>query len=178
MNRAEVTKVLTEELSLLAERIKQNHIRAGQVASGRTLRSITYDVNDNVGTLYGRFPFGTLETGRGPTKQKSKTPIRLNEIIYQWVLDKGIYIKPMPYKRKPSERWQPKYNSAEERALVSFSNAVARKIHKEGTKLYRDRGRADIYSNEIPDAIERIEKRITAIFETIVQSIHINQAAE
>ena len=172
MNRAEVTKVLTEELSLLAQRIKQNHIRAGQVASGRTLRSITYEVNDNVGTLYGRFPFGTLETGR----KAGRIPRNLDAIIYQWAKAKGIHPEPMPYVRQPSDRWRPKYSSAEERAMWAFSKAVARKIQREGTLLHREGGRADIYSNEIPDAIESIEKRITAIFETIVQSIHINQA--
>ena len=80
----------------------------------------------------------------------------------------------MPYKRKPSERWQPKYNSAEERALRSFSSAVAHKIHKEGTQLFRDQGRNDIYSNEIPDAIKRIEERIAKVFSLTIDSIHIN----
>lgn len=173
-NTKDIAKVLTEELHRLAERIKDNHQRAGQVASGRTLRSITYEVNGNVGILYGRFPFGTLETGRGPTRKRGNSPIKLDEIIYQWAIDKGIHITPMPYKRKPSKRWQPKYNSAEERALRSFSSAVAHKIHKEGTQLFRDQGRKDIYSNEIPEAIKRIEQRISKVFELMIESININ----
>lgn len=166
--------MLTEELSRLAERIKENHRRAGQVASGRTLRSITYEVTEDRGTLFGRFPFGTLEMGRGPTRKRGNPPIRLDDIIYQWAIDKGIHVPPMPYKRKPSERWQPKYNSAEERALRSFSSAVAHKIHKEGTQLFREQGRNDIYSNEIPEAIKRIEERIAKVFSLTIDSIHIN----
>lgn len=172
--KQDISKVLTEELSRLAERIKENHRRAGQVASGRTLRSITYEVTEDRGTLFGRFPFGTLETGRGPTRKRGNPPIRLDDIIYQWAIDKGIHVPPMPYKRKPSERWQPKYNSAEERALRSFSSAVAHKIHKEGTQLFREQGRNDIYSNEIPDAIKRIEERIAKVFSLTIDSIHIN----
>ena len=173
-NKQDIAKVLTEELSRLAERIKENHRRAGQVASGRTLRSITYEVTEDRGTLFGREPFHTLETGRGPTRNRSNPPVRLDLIIYQWVKDKGIHIAPMPYKRKPSEKWQPKYSSADERALVSFSNAVAKKIHKEGTQLFRDQGRNDIYSNEIPEAIKRIEERIAKVFSLAIDSIHIN----
>lgn len=173
-NRRDIAQVLTEELSRLAERIKENHRRAGQVASGRTLRSITYEVTEDRGTLFGRKPFGTLETGRGPTRKRGNPPIRLDEIIYQWAIDKGIHVTPMPYKRKPSERWQPKYNSAEERALRSFSSAVAHKIHKEGTQLFRDQGRNDIYSNEIPESIKRIEERIAKVFSLTIDSIHIN----
>lgn len=172
--KQDIAQVLTEELSRLAERIKENHRRAGQVASGRTLRSITYEVTEDRGTLFGRKPFGTLETGRGPTRKRGNPPIRLDEIIYQWAIDKGIHITPMPYKRKPSERWQPKYSSAEERALRSFSSAVAHKIHKEGTQLFRNQGRNDIYSNEIPDAIKRIEERIAKVFSMTIDSIHIN----
>lgn len=175
-NRQDIAKVLTEELSRLAERIKENHRRAGQVASGRTLASIQPEVKGNIGILWGREPFGTLETGRGPTQERANPPIRLDEIIYQWAIDKGIHIDPMPYKRRPSDRWQPKYSSAHERALVSFSYAVAKKIHKEGTVLFRQGGRADIYSNEIPETIKRVEERLGKLFSLMVESININQA--
>lgn len=165
----DISKVLTEELSRLAERIKENHRRAGQVASGRTLRSITYEVQGNVGTLWGREPFGTLETGRKP----GRTPMFFSTIIRQWIIDKGIHVQPIPYKRKPSEKWQPKY-SPEERGLRSMAGAIAHKIRTQGTSLFRQGGRADIYSNEIPDTIERVTQRISKVFSLTIDSIHIN----
>lgn len=165
----DIGKVLTEELSRLAERIKENHRRAGQVASGRTLRSITYEVQGNVGTLWGREPFGTLETGR----RAGKTPMFFSTIIRQWIIDKGIHVQPIPYKRKPSKNWQPKY-SPEERGLRSMAGAIAHKIRTQGTSLFRQGGRADIYSNEIPDTIERVTQRISKVFSLMVESIHIN----
>lgn len=167
--KQDIAQVLTEELSRLAERIKENHRRAGQVASGRTLRSITYEVTEDRGMLFGRFPFGTLETGR----KAGKTPMFFSTIIRQWIIDKGIPIQPIPYKRKPSKKWQPKY-SPEERGLMSMAGAIAHKIRTEGTSLYRQGGRADIYSNEIPDAIKRIEERIAKVFSLTIDSIHIN----
>lgn len=169
INRQDIAKVLTEELSRLAERIKENHRNAGQMASGRTLRSITYEVTEDRGTLFGRFPFGTLETGR----KEGKTPMFFSAIIRQWIIDKGIPVQPIPYKRKPSETWQPKY-SPEERGLMSMAGAIAYKIRTEGTSLYRQGGRADIYSNEIPEAIKRIEERIAKVFSLTIDSIHIN----
>lgn len=167
--KQDIAQVLTEELSRLAERIKENHRRAGQVASGRTLRSITYEVTEDRGTLFGRFPFGTLETGR----KAGETPMLFSTIIRQWIIDKGIPVQPIPYKRKPSENWQPKY-SPEERGLMSLAGAIAHKIRTEGTSLYRQGGRADIYSNEIPEAIKRIEERIAKEFSLTIDSIHIN----
>lgn len=164
-----IAQVLTEELSRLAERIKENHRRAGQVASGRTLRSITYEVTEDRGTLFGRFPFGTLEAGR----KAGKTPMSFSAIIRQWIIDKGIPVQPIPYKRKPSAKWQPKY-TPEERGLMSMAGAIAHKIRTEGTSLYRQGGRNDIYSNEIPDAINRIEERIAKVFSLTIDSIHIN----
>ena len=167
--KQDIAQVLTEELSRLAERIKENHRRAGQVASGRTLRSITYEVREDGGSLFGRFPFGTLETGR----RAGGTPLGFAQIIRQWILDKGIPVTPMPYVRKPSERWQPKY-SPEERGLRSMAGAIAHKIRTQGTSLFRQGGRADIYSNEIPDTIERVTQRISKVFLLMVDSIHIN----
>ena len=167
--KQDIAQVLTEELSRLAERIKENHRRAGQVASGRTLRSITYEVTEDRGMLFGRFPFGTLETGR----RAGAVPLAFDAIIRQWILDKGIPVEPIPYIRMPSETWQPKY-TPEERGLRTMASAIATKIRKEGTALYRNGGRTDIYSNEIPEAIKRIEERIAKVFSLTIDSIHIN----
>lgn len=165
----DITKVLVEELHRLTERIKENHRRAGQVASGRTLASITYEVSKDTGTMYGRFPFSTLETGR----KGGKVPGNFNAIIRQWMEDKGIKAQPIPYVRKPSKTWQPKY-TPQERGDVSLAGAIAHKIRTEGTLLHRQDGRADIYSNEIPEAVQRIQDRLSKYFSLMIDHIHIN----
>lgn len=169
MSKERQKAVLREELERLAERIKANHRRAGQVASGRTLRSIHVDVTDDEGVLWGRKPFGTLETGR----KGGRVPRDFRSIIRQWMRDKGIHGTPIPYVRKPSAKWKPKY-TPQERGNMSLAGAIAYRIRKEGTRLYRDGGRADIYSNEIPITIENIKKRLLLIFSEDIESIHIN----
>lgn len=52
--RKEVKAILCEELDNLRQRIIENHIRAGQRASGKTIKSLHVVVDDNHGTLYGR----------------------------------------------------------------------------------------------------------------------------
>lgn len=66
--RKEVKAILCEELDNLRQRIIENHIRAGQRASGKTIKSLHVVVDDNHGTLYGRQAFGVLEVGRASGK--------------------------------------------------------------------------------------------------------------
>ena len=47
--RAEIKGILGEELESLRQRIIENHIRAGQKASGKTISSLRVDVKDNQG---------------------------------------------------------------------------------------------------------------------------------
>lgn len=146
--RAEIKGILGEELESLRQRIIENHIRAGQKASGKTISSLRVDVNDNQGTLFGRQAFGVLETGRKP----GKVPKGFYQIIQQWVKDKGIQVE------------NPK----------SFAYLVARKIAREGTELHRQGGRADIYSPEIEKTTQEIMNRAFAVFKDDVTHINLN----
>lgn len=144
----EVRKVLQEELESLKKRIIANHERAGQVASGRTRASLRVEVGEDGGALWGRSPFGTLETGRKP----GKVPRGFYQIILQWVKDKKINVE------------NPK----------TFAYFVSRKIAKEGTELFRSGGRADIYSNEIPKTIDSVGKKLVVLFSVEVENINLN----
>lgn len=167
--RAEIKSILSEELDALRRRIIANHIRAGQRASGKTERSLRVEVTDAHGTLFGRQAFGTLEAGRKP----GRVPYKFNEKIRQWILDKGIAITEIPYKRKESEKWRPKY-TPRERGLRAMAGAIAYKIREEGTRLYRDGGRTDIYSPEVKKSIEIIMNRAFAIFADDVTHINLH----
>lgn len=144
----DVKKILSEELESLRKRIIANHEAAGQVASGRTRGSLRVEATDDEGILFGRYPFGTLETGRKP----GKVPKGFAAIIEQWAKDKGIN----PEKPK------------------SFAYLVARKIAREGTELYRSGKTEDIYSSEIPKTIESIGDRITGALGIEVEHINLN----
>lgn len=144
----DVLSIVSEELEALKERIVANHRAAGQVASGRTIESMKVERTEDGGILWGRNAFGTLETGRKP----GKVPKGFSDIILQWMEDKGIKAN------------HPK----------SFAFLVARKISEEGTKLFRDGGRSDIYSAEIIDTMESISERIGLRFGTEVEHINLN----
>lgn len=148
ITKEDARKVVSEELESLRQSIIENHLRAGQKASGRTIASLHVETDNDGGILFGRKAFGTLETGR----RGGKVPKGFYKIIYQWMQDKGIQVE------KPK----------------SFAYLVARKIAREGTKLYRQGGRSDIYSNEIPKTTGSVLSRITGLLAASVESINLN----
>lgn len=165
MIKGAVSVVLTEELEALKAKIIAQHVGAGQKASGRTAASLRIEVTEEEGTLYGRLPFGTLETGRKP----GKVPQGFQSIIREWMTDKGISATPIPYKTDRPHKYTP-----QERGNLSLSFLIARKIKREGTRMFRKGGRDDIYSNVIPAAIERIQSRIVELLKLEVESIKLN----
>lgn len=140
--------VVRSELDTLRLRIIENHLRVGQKASGKTIASLHVKLSENGGILWGRQAFEVLESGR----KGGKVPKGFYQIIQQWVKDKGIQVD------KPK----------------TFSYFVARKIAREGTQLYRNGGRDDIYSKEIEHTTRVIMERIFGIFEKDVEHINLN----
>lgn len=143
-----VIEVIGGELDLLRKRIIENHERAGQVASGRTRASLRVELTEDGGILWGRKAFGVLETGR----RAGKVPKNFSQIIMQWAEDKGIRPK------------NPK----------SFAFLVARKIAREGTRLYRQGGGENIYSPEAQETIDNIMKKVLGIMDAEVEHINLN----
>lgn len=141
-------ELVSSELEALKQRIIENHRSAGQVASGRTIDSLKVEITEDGGVLWGRSAFGTLETGR----KGGKVPAGFWKIIRQWMDDKGIQVE------KPD----------------SFAYLVARKIAKEGTQLFRNGGRSDIYSPEVKDTVERVSDGIGILFGSEVEHINLN----
>jgi len=157
--------VLLEELEDLKAKILDQHLRAGQKASGRTGESMHVEATEYEGTLYGRSAFGVLETGRRP----GKAPAGFQAIIRQWMTDKGIKATPIPYKTDRPHKYTP-----QERGDMSLSFLIARKIKNDGTRLFRQGGRADIYSNVIPGTKTRIMQRIVRLLQVEITNIKLN----
>ncbi len=145
--RDKVMELVSSELEALKQKVIENQKNSGQVASGRTIASMKVEVTEDGGVLWGRSPFGTLETGRKP----GKVPAGFWKIIRQWMDDKGIQVQ------KPD----------------SFAYLVARKIANEGTQLFRNGGRDDIYSPEVKDTVERVSQGIGILFGSEVEHINL-----
>lgn len=127
-------------------------------ASGRTSQSLRVVMTNTGGEIWGRRYFRGVEQGRGG----GRVPRNFQSIIRQWIIDKGLTPQAIPYKRKPSANWQPKY-TPEERGLRQMASAIAHTIEKSGTSLYRRGGRKDIFTNVIEEnkpAILQVAKEI------------------
>lgn len=144
----EALGIIKYELTDLRQRIIDNHIRARQKASGKTIASLRVEITENSGILWGRKAFGTLETGRRP----GRVPKGFYKIILDWIEAKGIRVE------KPK----------------TFAYFIARKIAREGTQLYRDGGRDDIYSKEIERTIQSVMEKVFGIFERDIKHINLN----
>lgn len=138
----EIRQILREELEDLRARIIANMERADQIVSGKTRDSMQVSVRDNAGVLTGRQAFATLETGSRPWSKKPKrTPKWFADLIGEWIEQRGLDLN----------QW-----------------AVAHTIIHKGSKLYREGGRADIYSPELQKTIDRIGARILDQYAVLV----------
>lgn len=138
--------------------MRDNLAKTKTNASGRTSASLRVVMTNTGGEIWGRRYFRGVEQGRAG----GRVPRNFDAIIRQWILDKGLTPQAIPYKRKPSANWQPKY-TPEERGLRQMASAIARTIEKSGTSLYRSGGRKDIFTNVIEEnkpAILQVAKEI------------------
>lgn len=147
-------EIILEELTQLRASILQNLARYNRNATGETARSLRIQLNPDGGTLFGRKFFETLEAGRGPTKVWVRSNPTLQQRILQWIEAKGIY--------------------ADGKSSVSLSWAISKKIHKFGTKMFREKRVQDIYSTALDEAIKRINYRLLEEAKVAVNNIHIN----
>jgi hypothetical protein len=145
MNK-ETREIIESRLRELMQEVKDNHINAGQRASGKTIESLKIESDENSVGLLGRKYFGVLETGRKP----GKVPKGFYKTILEWAKSKQNLVLD------------------DDTSIQSFAWRVAYKIATEGTKLFREGGRNDIYSI----AVERAKKDInTAIGRMAIESV-------
>lgn len=147
--------ILEDCLQGIVSEIRENLAATGTNASGKTSDSLEVVMHDGGGMILGRKYFQSVEEGRPP----GRVPVNFPEIIRQWMKDKGIVAHPIFYKRKPSANWQPKY-TPEERGERAMAYAISEKIKTEGTQLFRNGGRRDIYTNAIDNGLKELEQKI------------------
>ena len=115
------------------------------VASGDLIKSIRYEVSDGELRIYALRYIGALQYGRRPTPPLTPaSQPTLRERIYIWLGQKGI---------------EPNDGISKE----SLAYLIARKIHKEGTSIYKrtggqSSGLLDDVINQV--FIENLEKEL------------------
>lgn len=156
----EADRIVAEELDRARQKIIENHIAAGQRVTGQTVGSITITVTTNGGVTTGamdaREYFAALETGAQPWRAQHfrrrrdgsvypSAPKWFVDIIAEWAAAKGVDIS----------AW-----------------GAATKIMTEGSALFRNGGREDIFTPEIATLSDRIADRMAGLFDAqIVESI-------
>ena len=156
----QAAEIVQEELDAARKRIIENHIAAGQRTTGKTADSIVVNVASTgslvVGIMDARAYFAALETGTQPWKtphmrqRKDGTlypsaPKWFIDIIREWAEAKGLDIS----------AW-----------------GAATKIMTEGSALFRDGGRDDIFTPELNAVYENVANRLAGLFDAqIVESI-------
>lgn len=164
--KARATQLLTERLGWLADRVRANHENAGQVASGKLRDSIAAFVEDMGDRVSGHVDalsyIEAMEQGNAPwepipTKQAKDghtydyVPKWFADAIGRWMDDKGIQ------ETKERNRY-----------------AVAWKIIHDGTLLYRQGGRSDIYSEITKAVAEEIADELAADVVLEIKTITLN----
>lgn len=135
-------------LERIRERITENIRTSGEWASGKTAESMRIEETEKGGRLLGRPEFWSLEEGSEPSPLH-KYPANFQQIIYDWMEDKGI---------APGDEYE----------HVTAAAAIAWFIRKHGTRLYREGGRQDIYSNVIDEEVAELKKSLSVeIVETL-----------
>lgn len=160
-----IQRIISDTLELIRKRMTENMDAQGRTTTGKSNRSLTITMHsDNGGTLTGSGSWLAMERGR----KGGRVPRNFFSLIRQWIIDKGIAVRPLPYKR-------PKAGiglSPQERGLRSMAGAIAYTIMKKGTRLHRTGGFNNIYSTPIQEGLEAMHKELHAYVAETVNTIH------
>lgn len=140
----DVNKLLLDEGRLFSKRVKSNLSSKKITKSGKTEKSIKEEVSNQILIVWGRHDFHNLEKGVSPNEAQRLNFQQLKNNIYEW----SKYL-PLTF--------------ADNKKRYSFAWNVSNKIVQVGTKLYRDGGRKDIYSNEFQPLYDAITDKIGKI---------------
>lgn len=132
--------LLSEWAEGVIAKIQANMDSTGTNASGRTSASLGYEITDTGLQIYGRQWFRGVEQGR----PGGRVPYRFQDIIRQWMSDKGIEAR----------------FGATESEKRSAAYMIAQFIKNNGTELYRDGGRDDIYTTVFQEELPKLEEEI------------------
>ena len=136
----DINNVLAQWCKDVISQIKTNLDTTGTTATGKTKESLVYEVSDGSCVIYGRPYFKSVENGR----PAGKVPYNFKDILYEWASAKGILSKfGDTVAKQKSTLW-----------------IIGQFIKNNGTKLYRNGGRRDIYTNVLESELPELEKKI------------------
>jgi hypothetical protein len=143
----ELEKITAECITDIQKRMKDTKTNA----SGNTSAGIYSEVSSyQIQIFSNRGGFSNVEAGQYPGKR----PKNFREIMKQWIIDKGLTIKPMPYSSK--YKGFKMFSSAQDRGLHYAAGAMAYTNAKKGSRLYRSGGRSDVFSPSVENLFNKV----------------------
>lgn len=134
----ELLKILNDQSRSFIAQIQGRLSSTGTSATGKTAKSLRYVIEEGTSKIVleilGRPYFATVETGRKPTPDKKPSRAMIDN-IKEWVSARG---------KPESAVW-----------------AIATKIQKEGTELFKKGGRTDIYTDQKETFADQLYQSIT-----------------
>jgi hypothetical protein len=113
-------------------------------ASGKTERALSIESGDDFLELLGPAYIQTLITGRGPTTGSGSGEQRLYEVLAQWAQVKGLALR-------------------KGQTYEDVGRALAYRIHREGTALYRAGGHSEILQSVLTQQfLDRLLAQVAA----------------
>jgi hypothetical protein len=126
----DVLPILQQYGNSTVEQIRRNLAATGTNATGKTSRSLKYEVRVEANAItlkvIGRPFFNVVETGRKATPQYDKPSPEFVASIQEWAKAKGV---------------------------PGAAYAIAKSIHQKGTKLFQSGGRTDVYSSVVNQSL-------------------------
>lgn len=152
---------MSEQKNLAVEAIRMIRdaiVEKGIKASGRTGNSLKGEDTGTRVIVYADgtgAPASTLQYGR----EGGTVPFNFVGIIKQWIIDKGLPVKPLPFSPDNPRPKMQKYTE-HERGLNKMAGNFAYAIKEKGTKRHRE-NRDDIYTPAQEYVISEFTKRWT-----------------
>lgn len=138
------------------EDIKRRSTQAGQVATGRTLRSLEVRMKAEgqsiIGQIWGRPFTGALETGSRPARREGtpQTKAAMVRNMKEWCAIRGLTAGMTDQQAENFARWLSWY------------------IKRYGSKLYREGGRRDIITPALEATRKTLDERLSQYFEQLI----------
>ena len=152
-----IDTLLSQELEKCVEQIRINSKNAGQVATGKTLRSLEWRLekagNDFIAQILGRKYFGSLETGRGIYNGGKSAVKEFNDALVEWFRARGIHTE------------------MSDEQLRLEANRLRWYINRYGTRLYQKGGRKDIFTPAVQAFQETLQQQLVSFFQKQVADL-------
>lgn len=154
-----ISEAIGKELQRCVDDIKRRHVAAGQVATGKTLRSLEWRLRKEgtryIGEVLGRPFFGALETGSRPARRRGTDEERREFVrsLTEWCRVRGF-----PSSGLTAEQY--------ERA----ANWLRWYLVKFGSKLYRSGGRRDIFTPAVEMLTKNVSDHLSLYYDELIKA--------